>query len=79
MDENIKMTILSKSMEKKLGADIVREAMTEEEELLFILKHGYKSPFRLKTLTKSDGPVDEPFYIEYILTNIPRPGDVDYD
>lgn len=57
-------------------SDLKRIAMSKEDELFFMIKHGYIPKFRIeKHVNELDGVAS----LEYILTNIPIPGDTDND
>lgn len=51
---------------------LTRLAMTKDEELIYILKHGHAPTFRIEHKARNDGSKDEPLYLEYFLTNIPK-------
>lgn len=56
---------------------LTRIAMSEEDAIFYRLKYGHEPLFRIEPepTTDKDGLPD----IKYTLTNIPRPGDIDYD
>jgi len=49
-----------------------RIVMSDEQALIFRLKHGYAPKFRLYSIHKNDGPPGERYYLEYIFTNFPE-------
>ena len=69
------MTSLSTNMESDPEPNIERIAMSEEDALFYRIKYGVEPTFRIEKKFINEDPLE----IRYILTNIPRPGDIDYD
>ena len=69
------MTTLSNSMESDARPSIERIVMSEEDALFYRIKYGEEPVFRLEKKFINEDPLE----VRYILTNMPRPGDIDHD
>lgn len=59
----------------KLSKSIVRKVMSDEDNLIYTIKHGHEPKFRIESYPMSDGPneySDKKHYMMYVLTNIPK-------